>query len=872
MIKFESVKNLQIKATSFIINQKKTMKKLFFSLVVLLFTITTFSQKTIDKPEYGLSNLPGSLTKIELTESATIIHFYIKYPTGQWISVPKETYIQDVKGGEKQFVTKSEGIHLGGKYIIPESGEVHYQLYFPKLENGVDKVDFGEANEGGSWKIYDIVINEKEAESLMPKVLQGNWFQADGSNQWDYGFYTNLAVVDKAIWNYKTVEKKKNNYAIVLERNGKQKTVYAQIDKKGSVKLGEDKSKLATYSKEKVDNPNYKLANDDVYSSNIFKSDSATYSGYIKGYTPRVGTKTGTIYVNNVFTGNQDSYLVKIADDGSFSVKFTINHPQAVYVSLAGTNASVVVEPGKETFQVIDKDASLFMGDCARINTDLKALEKITSYEEYRKIINTILETSPEVYKKTCLQIKDKQMQTLNEFTKKQSISNKALWIKKLDIEFMAYQQILSYEMHKEDAERNTNPKTNQLDNKLEASYYDFITPSILNNELAVITENYTIFINRLMYAKILRPDAVSYSYNLTSKTAEALQKKGITLSKEELQMIAASKVFEKTISKFIEFYIPNQSKIQKFKENHKEAYTILQKNKPKIEVTVDELAASLKTQGVSLTAEEKELVANFKLAQLTKEEIAIQKQFYNTYGERLTLFNEKYKTDIQEIADERDFQILNDKLFKLFNIKESFVFDLMTLQQKSGSLERNFNPYTDNQLKWIQGKINHPFLSNYIIVENNDIIAKIEANKTKSGFAVNTVKKTEGDELFDSMIGKFKGKVIYVDFWATWCGPCIQGIKEIASLKEEMKNENVVFLYITGPSSPEKTWNNSIPNIKGEHYRVTQDEWNYLTQKFNISGIPHYVLVNKKGEVVNPKLGHNSNEALKGILAEQMK
>ena len=89
---------------------------------------------------------------------------------------------------------------------------------------------------------------------------------------------------------------------------------------------------------------------------------------------------------------------------------------------------------------------------------------------------------------------------------------------------------------------------------------------------------------------------------------------------------------------------------------------------------------------------------------------------------------------------------------------------------------------------------------------------------------------------------------------------------------EEEMKNENVVFLYITGPSSPEKTWNNNIPNIKGEHYRVTQDEWNYLTQKFNISGIPHYVLVNKNGEVVNPKLGHHGNEALKRILVEQMK
>lgn len=850
------------------------MKKIYFSLVVLLFTITTFSQKTIDKPDYGMSTLPGSLTKIELTDSATIIHFYIKYPTGQWISVPKESFIQDVNGGEKYFATKTEGIPLGGKYTMPESGEVNYKVYFPKLNAAVNKVDFGEANEGGSWAVYDIVINDQKEQSQMPKGLQGNWFQADGSNQWDYGFYANRAVADKAIWKYKTVEKKKNNYTIVLERNGKQKTIYAQIDKKGAVKLGEDKSKSATYGTEKVENTNYKLANDDVYSEMVFKSDSATYSGYIKGYTARAGSKTGTIYVNNVFTGNQDSYLVKITDDGSFSVKFPINHPQSIFVRLAGTNASVFVEPGKETFQVIDRDASLFMGDCARINTDLKTFEKITSYEEYRNQINTISETSPEVYKKDCLEIKDKQMQALNTMAQKYFISQKALQIKKLDIEFMAYQQMLSYEMFRESDKRSKSQPENKTaqDDKLEVSYYDFITPSILNNQLGVISSNYSSFINYLMYAKILRPDAISYSYNLTSETAEKLKELGVTLSDEELQMVEASRKSEKISIKQIEFYVANPDKIKKFKENHKEAYTKLQKDKPKIEVTVEELAASLKTQGVSLTAEEKELVANFKLAQLTKEEIAVQKQFYDTYGESLKAFNEKYKENIQDIEAEKEFKKLNTKLNTVFGVNESFVFDVMTLQQKSGYLERNFTPYTENQLKRIQGKIKHPFLSNYIVVENNGIKAKIEANKKQTGFAVNTVKKTEGDELFDSMTAKFKGKVIYVDFWATWCGPCMQGIKEIASLKEEMKNDNVVFLYITGPSSPEKTWNNNIPNIKGEHYRVSQDEWNYLTQKFNISGIPHYVLVNKNGEVVNPKLGHHGNEALKRILVEQMK
>lgn len=120
-------------------------------------------------------------------------------------------------------------------------------------------------------------------------------------------------------------------------------------------------------------------------------------------------------------------------------------------------------------------------------------------------------------------------------------------------------------------------------------------------------------------------------------------------------------------------------------------------------------------------------------------------------------------------------------------------------------------------------------------------------------------------------MMAKFKGKVAYVDFWASWCGPCRSGIERVKSLKEELKDEEVVFVYITNQSTPEKTWENMIPDIKGEHFRVSTDEWNFLSEKFNISGIPHYVLVDKTGHVVEPKMGYHANEALKNKLLEHI-
>ncbi|RVT77544.1 TlpA family protein disulfide reductase [Flavobacterium sufflavum] len=851
------------------------MKKIFSILVALLMNCGVFSQKTIDKPDYGLSNLPGKLTKIELTDSATIIHFYIKYQPGQWIQVPKDTYIQDINGGVKYLATQTEGIPFGERYTMPETGEANYKVFFPKLKNGIDKIDFGEGNNNpNNWSVYDIVLNEKDVESLLPKVLQGNWFQTDGSNQWDYGFYANQAVVDKAVWNYKTVSQKKNNYSIVLERNGNLKTVYVQIDKKGAVKIGDNKEKLAVYSKEKTENPNYKLANDEIFSSNIFKSDSATFSGFIKGYTARAGRKTGKVYVSNALTGSQDTYIVEIANDGSFKVQFPINHPMSVFVQIPGANSTVFVEPGKETFQLIDVDAVLFMGDCAGINTDLKALEKAESYKDYQKLRKTILEMSPEAFKQACLEIKEKQLQELDVISQKQFVSQKALQIKKLDIEFLAFAQILTYQTYRQIAQSDkaaNKVATSDEDYKIEASYYDFITKSMLNNEAVVIANNFSYFASNLANVEALNEHPVLPSFRTMSDMAKTLQDNGIVLTNEELEMIGAFGKLEKGNLRLLDFNTTNKTKIADFNNNHKEAYEALQKNKLQNDISVGDFAAYLKTQGVSLTAEEKELVSNYKLIQLSKEELVVKKAFEQKYAKKPEEFGKKYMKDIQNIISGLYSNKSYNKMKEVYGLKETFLIDAMLLQQKARMLENNFTPYTESELQTIQKNIKHPFLSNYIVFENDKLKARLEANKSKTGFAVNTVQKATGDELFNSMIAKFKGKVIYVDFWATWCGPCKSGIKEIAPLKEEMKSKDVVFLYITGQSSPEKTWSNSIPDIKGEHYRVSEDEWKYLTKKFNVTGIPHYVLVNKKGEVVNPELGHHSNEGLKKILEKQM-
>lgn len=211
------------------------------------------------------------------------------------------------------------------------------------------------------------------------------------------------------------------------------------------------------------------------------------------------------------------------------------------------------------------------------------------------------------------------------------------------------------------------------------------------------------------------------------------------------------------------------------------------------------------------------------------------------------------------------------EKLVKVLGADRGPWFDYRQVMAIPHRFE-NLTPMTDEQKEMLAGMEN-PFYKEAFETMEKRMQERLEANKSKTGYKVCEVPKVGNKQLFDAIIKPYRGKVILVDCWATWCGPCRQSIKQLEPEKDEMlKDGNIAFVYLTGESSPLGTWMNMIPDIKGDHYRLSKEQWNYVCDSFGIEGIPSYILVDKQGNYKLRNDLRDHNKLKQNLLTEAQK
>ena len=126
----------------------------------------------------------------------------------------------------------------------------------------------------------------------------------------------------------------------------------------------------------------------------------------------------------------------------------------------------------------------------------------------------------------------------------------------------------------------------------------------------------------------------------------------------------------------------------------------------------------------------------------------------------------------------------------------------------------------------------------------------------------------------FRAFLEKNRGKVIYLDFWASWCAPCMAEMPYSASLRKKLKKEDVVFAYIS--IDEEKTsWTKAATRnrLAGEqNFRMMDFRHAALVREFGIGSIPRYIIIGKDGEIMDMDATGPSDRRTFGVLKELAK
>ena len=189
--------------------------------------------------------------------------------------------------------------------------------------------------------------------------------------------------------------------------------------------------------------------------------------------------------------------------------------------------------------------------------------------------------------------------------------------------------------------------------------------------------------------------------------------------------------------------------------------------------------------------------------------------------------------------------------------------------------ISHDVKPMEEYQLQTLRENVHHPYLLGEVLRFNDQLIAARKAAETIITPDPRPLADiTDGEDIFRKIVEPYRGRFIYLDVWGTWCAPCKQMMTFVPQMKEQLKDLDLVYLYLCNNSS-EESWKTAISQFQltGEnciHYNLPANQQSALERYIGVDGYPTYKIVAPNGNLlptVVPRPDHP--EAIRYLIEE---
>ena len=188
--------------------------------------------------------------------------------------------------------------------------------------------------------------------------------------------------------------------------------------------------------------------------------------------------------------------------------------------------------------------------------------------------------------------------------------------------------------------------------------------------------------------------------------------------------------------------------------------------------------------------------------------------------------------------------------------------------------IEDYSKPLNDAMVAFLQQNITLPAAKEkvmdmhkkYLAIMNREISS--DANLVSS---TEVADMSDGEKILRKLIEPYKGKIILIDVWGTWCGPCKRALSHSKELYERMAQYDIVFLYLANRSDDE-SWKNVIKEyeVTGKnvvHYNLPALQQSSVENFLKVNGYPTYRIVDKEGNILDINADPRNLNALENLI-----